>query len=360
MTETVSAIGIDQFQDPDQISGQIFSLWLHRCGVERKLILEELNKFGENIGEIGEKTFKQWTSGGESAKRVSGSSPELRGDRLVALVRWFTREHSHRSRPVMSTAELRQLMTVYPDLPIKNRLQLKRVLHDLEIISGEREANFSFATDWKNHFADWPVFCFVLDSYWTIRASTCYEMALAGYQEDDMKQWSWWHRLTASTKGKTKYQPDSPRYSLRGPYADVYYCQQLERFHQATEPLSISGDPRFAALMDLLQATPRFAEMWDRVACTQEMADSQFTGIPVPFFREDGTLLWMLEVSTQIPNTPGYQLIVWVPLNGDSAEYQAEIRRWADESGRFTRKAYFIEDFKQYFGEKERFALGVE
>jgi hypothetical protein len=359
MTESNSDNGIDQFQDPDMLSGQIFSSWLHRSGVERKLILEELDKFSHNIGDIGEKTFKQWTSNGESAKRVSGSSPELRGDRLIALVKWFTREHLHRSRPVMSTAELRQLMSVYPDLPIKNRLQLKRVLHDLEILSGEREANFSFATDWKNHFADWPVFCFVIDSYWTIRATTCYEMALAGYHEDDMKQWSWWHRLLATRKGKTKYQPDSPRYSLRGPYADVYYCQQLERFHSSTQSFS-KDDQRFAALLKLLMATPRFADMWERATCTKEMTDSQFTGIPVPFFRDDGTLLWMLEVSTQIPNTADYHLIVWVPLNSDSAEYQAEIRRWADESGNFSRKAYYIEDFKQYFGEKECFALGVE
>lgn len=38
-------------------------------------------------------------------------------------------------------------------------------------------------------------------------------------------------------------------------------------------------------------------------------------------FRHNSTLLWMLEVTTIIPNTPDYQLVVWAPLNEESAEY---------------------------------------
>lgn len=354
-----SNIGIEQFQDIDQASGRILAAWFKRSGVERRTILEEIKERDENLGDIGDKSFKQWTSDSESARRISGTTPEIRGDRVVALVRWFFHEHTHRARPVMSTAELRELIQIYHDLPIKNRLQLKRLLHDLEIQTGEREANFSFAKDWKNRFADWPVFCFVLDRYWTVRASTCYEMALAGYKEEDMTQWGWWHRLTASRRGRPKYTPDSPRYSLRGPYAEVYYCQQLERFRAATEPFRLAGDIRYGTLMELLQTTPRFSEMWGRVSCPPDLTANHSMGIPVPFFRQDDTLLWMLEVSTTIPNTPDYQLIVWVPLNEDSAEYQAEIRRWADEPGRYSRKAFFIEDFAVNFSEQQRLALGV-
>lgn len=359
MTINNSNSGIDQFLERDQASGRIFSAWLKRSGVERRTILTEITALNPNIGDIGDKSFKQWTSDSESARRVSGTTPELRGDRVVVLVRWFLNEHLHRARPVMTSNELREVLHLYSDLPIKNRLQLKRLLHDLEIQTGEREANFSFAKDWKNRFVEWPVFCFVLDSYWTVRASTCYEMALAGYKEEDMLQWSWWHRLTATRRGKPKYSQDSPRYPLRGPYADVYYCQQLERFRATTEAFRQAGDARYGTLMELLHATPRFDEMWGRVSCPPDLISNHSMGIPVPFFREDSTLLWMLEVSTMIPNTPDYQLIVWVPLNEDSAEYQAEIRRWADESGRYSRKAYFIEDFAEHFGEKERFALGI-
>jgi hypothetical protein len=359
MSHPLSIFGTDDFQDADRASGRIFAEWLHRCGVERKTILTEFNEFGESIGEIGEKSFKQWTSDGESARRVSGATPELRGDRLIALVRWFIHEHSHRSRPVMTTAELRQLMALYQDLPVKNRLQFRRILHDLELQSGEREANFSFANNWKNRLADWPVFCFVLDRYWTIRASTCYEMALAGYSEEDMQHWSWWHRLTASRAGKPKFSPDSQRYSLRGPYAEVYYRQQIERFRAATDSLANNGDPRYYALLELLDSTTRFHEMW-ALSHTATLNYTQSIGVPVPFFRTDGTLLWMLEVSTMIPSTPDYTLIVWVPLNEDAAEYQGEIRRKADQSGLFSRKAFFIEEFAQNFTAEQRFALGVE
>jgi hypothetical protein len=355
-----SDFGIDQFQDDDRLSGHIFSTWLKRSGVERRTILDELYVSNRQIGIIGDKSFKQWTSDSESAKRVSGTTPEIRGDRVVALVRWFFKEHSHRSRPVMTSKELREIIRIYNDLPIKHRLQLKRLLHDLELQTGEREANFLFARDWKSHFASWPVFCFVLDRYWVVRASTCYEMALVGYQEEDMTHWSWWHRLTASRRGKPKYMPDSPRYPLRGPYAETYYCQQMQRFQAMTEPFRQAGDERFNRLMELLMTTPRFQEMWNKVSCSSNTDVDPFTGIPVPFFRQDDTLLWMLEVSTTIPNTPGYQLIVWVPLNEDSAEYQAEIRRWADESGLYSRKAYFLEDFAHHFSQKERIALGIE
>ncbi len=354
-----SNFGNSEFQDSDRESGRIFGEWLRRCGVDRKTILREMSDYGDSIGEIGEKSFKQWTSDGESARRVSGATPELRGDRLIALLRWFVHEHSHRSRPVMNTGELRQLMALYEDLPVKNRLQFRRILHDLELQSGEREANFSFATDWKNRLADWPVFCFVLDRYWTIRASTCYEMALAGYSEDDMKHWSWWHRLTASRQGKPKFGTNSPRYSLRGPYAEVYYRQQLQRFRSTTEGLQKAGDARYEALLKLLDSTPRFHELW-MLSQESTLAYTQSIGVPVPFFREDGTLLWMLEVSTMIPATPDYTLIVWVPLNEDAAEYQGEIRRKADQSGLFSRKAFFIEEFTQYFSPEQRFALGVE
>jgi hypothetical protein len=350
---------IDQFEEPDQISGSIFFTWLKRSGVERRTIIEEIKILDPNVGDIGDKSFKQWTSEGESAKRVSGITPELRGDRVVAMVRWFIQEHTHRSRPVITNTEMRKLMSIYIDLPIKHRLKLKRLIHDLEIQTGEREANFSFAKDWKSHFADWPVFCFVLDPYWTIRASTCYEMALACYKEEDMMQAGWWHRLTASRQGKAKYLPDSPRYSLRGPYADVYYYQQLKRFRVATEHLQQAGDKRYGLLMNLLRSSQGFEDRWARSFCPPELAASDSMGIPVPFFRQDDTLLWMLEVSTTIPHTPNYQLIVWVPLNEDSAEYQAEIRRWADEPGRFSRKAFFIEDFAHYFNKEERLALDV-
>lgn len=360
MTLLDSSPGNEQFLDDDQLSGHIFATWLKRSGVERRTIQAELAVISNQIGTIGEKSFKQWTTDSESAKRISGTTPEIRGERVVTLVRWFFREHSHRARPVMTSAELREVIRIYHDLPIKHRLQLKRLLHDLELQSGEREANFAFARDWKSHFADWPVFCFVLDRYWVVRASTCYEMALVGYQEEDMTHWSWWHRLTASRRGKPKYLTDSPRYPLRGPYAEVYYCQQLQRFKAMTEPYRQTGDAHYNRLMDLLMTTPRFREMWDRASCSPDMSVDQYTGIPVPFFRYDNTLLWMLELSTTIPNTPGYQLIVWVPLNEDSAEYQAEIRRWADESGLYSRKAYFIEDFAHYFSERERLALGVE
>jgi len=359
MEQSNSNFGNSNFLDENSESGAILYSWLKRSGVERSVILEEITTSNQYIGEIGLKSFKQWTSEGETARRVSGLTPEIRGERIVAIVQWFIREHIHRVNPVLTTSEVRRLIALYQDIPVKNRLQLKRLLHDLEIETGERQPDFSFATDWKNHLASWPAFCFVIDEYWCVRASTSYEMALAGYTEEDMKHWSWWHRLTASKSGKPKFSPNSLRYSLRGPYNLTYYCNQLNQFYHETKELCENQDPRYQALMELLKTTSLFEEMWN---CSLEKLNQyqQPFSLPVPFFRPDGTLLWMLELSTVISNTNNYRLISWMPLNEDSAEYQGEIKRWADKSGKFNQRAYFIEDFAQYFTRKEKFALGLE
>lgn len=359
MDENNSKIGTTYFLDENQESGTILSQWLRRSRVDRKMILTEIMRLNPDTGSIGEKSFKQWTSEGETARRVSGGNLELRGERLVGIVQWFLNEHTHRLQPVLQTNELRRIIELYPELPVKNRLQLKRLLHDLELREGERVADFSFATDWKSHFASWPVFCFVIDEYYCVRASTSYEMALAGYTEEDMKHWSWWHRLTASRSGQPKYSPHSPRYSLRGPYNLNYYHVQLNQFYRDTESFRINHDLRYEKLIALLRTTERFNDMWKTSLGTKEELQQPF-GLPVPFFRQDGTLLWMLELSTIIPNTKNYRLITWMPLNEDSAEYQGEIRRWADNCEKFSRRAYFIEDFSQNFTKEQKFALGIQ
>ncbi|HHX09184.1 MAG TPA: hypothetical protein GX730_07150 [Chloroflexi bacterium] len=359
MEDQSSINGKIEFLDENQESGVVLSKWLKRTGMDQKMVISELMRMNHLVGDIGEKSFKQWTSEGESAKRVSGSSVEIRGERIVTLVEWFFKEHSHRVQPVLNSSELRQLLDLYTDIPVKNRLQLKRLLHDLEIQEGERVADFSFAKDWKSHFASWPVFCFVIDDYYCVRASTSYEMAMAGYTEDDMKHWTWWNRLTASRKGMPKYSLKSPRYSLRGPYSKSYYQMQLNQFYRDTQNFRNNKDLRYEKLMNLLRTTEGFNEMW-KSSLEDEQEYQQPFGFPVPFFRQDGTLLWMLELYTIIPHTNNYRLVTWMPLNEDSAEYQGEIRRWADSCDKFSRRAYFIEDFANNFTQEQRFALGVD
>ncbi|HOG46218.1 MAG TPA: hypothetical protein PLJ35_12245 [Anaerolineae bacterium] len=351
--------GIGQFQDVDRQSGSILSRWLQRSGVESRVVVDEMQRLGIDTEGIGLKTFRQWTSDGESARRVSGSTNQVRSNRLVALVRWFLRENRHRVRPIVRTAELRQLIALYRDISVKNRLQLQSMLHDLEIETREREPTLTFADDWKKRLAEWPVFSFVMDRYWCVQATTSYEMALVGYEESEAANWTWWHRLTASKSGKPKYQPDSLMRSLRGPYADSYYCQQMARFKASTQALMEQSDPRYQALIELLHQTPGFSAMWQRCATPAETAGGHSVGIPVPFFRPDGTLLWMLEVSVLVSGTDQYQMILWHPLNGDSAEYLAEIRRDADTKTDYQRSVYFIEDYADHFTPKQRLALGL-
>ncbi len=348
-----------QFHDEDQKSGEILANWVSRCGMHRKVIMDEINAQIHDGNPIGSKTFQQWTTAGESGKRISGQTPEMQGERVVAVIRWFYNEHLHRAKTVIETTELRELNHLYQDIPIKNRLQLRRILHDLELSFGERTNNFAPVSDWRKCFKDWPIFGFVMDEFWTIRVTSHYELALVGFQEEDLKSWGCWHRLTASIAGKSKYTPGSQMSSLRGPYADNYYSRQMCRFRSATDKFIGKNNPRFEQMMQVLNETPRFQEKYESCGQTDPQQSSYSDGIPIPFFRQDQTLLWMLEVSAPMRDSQNHQLILWSPMTEDSDLYLAEIRRQIDVSGLFSKKAFFIEDYAQYFNERQRLALGV-
>ena len=110
MEDQSSINGKIEFLDENQESGVVLSKWLKRTGMDQKMVISELMRMNHLVGDIGEKAFKHWTSEGESAKRVSGSSMQIRGDRIVTLVEWFIKEHSHRVLPVLNSSELRQLL----------------------------------------------------------------------------------------------------------------------------------------------------------------------------------------------------------------------------------------------------------
>ncbi|MEA4811002.1 MAG: hypothetical protein VB108_00340 [Anaerolineaceae bacterium] len=355
MAKSISNIGTN---DPAQLSADILSGWVKRAGVERETILAEINLLDPEAGLISDKSFRQWSTTGNFARSISGYSPEIKGARVVSIVQWFLKEEQHRLRPIILSDEMRKIIGLYQDIPVKNRLQLKALMHDLEIRNHERSSDFSFAKNWRTHFSDWPAFCFVIDPYWCIRATTRYEMALAGYSEDDMRDWGWWHRLLGSKAGKPKYLASSSRHSLRGPYADTYYQMQLNQFWNESADLREKKDPRYQTLISLLESDERFREMEKQISSTSASNQNIF-GLPIPFFRKDRTLLWMMELRTAIPQTPGYRLISWMPLNEDSAEYAGEIRRMADESRLFSSHAYFLEDFAQHFSPVQKFALGL-
>lgn len=349
----------DCFQSADQKSGQILSSWLERSGVDRKKILEEIHYANRNLDAFGHKSFQQWTTYGASSHRISGHSAEILGARLIAIVNWFVKEHFHRSKTVVRLEELEQLRCIYPDISTKSKLQLARIINCFDLKSNPRSLDDYFISDWRKSLERWPSFAFVTDQYWCIRATSHYEMALVGHTEEDMANWGWWHRLISTRNGKSKFEKNSAMRTLRGPYADAYYRWQMMRFIADTKKFRKNNNLRYNHLMDLLNQTPRFEQIWQECSEHNERLISGQVSIPVPFYRSDGTLLWMLEVSSLIPDTDNYRLILWTPLNAIADEYLAEIRKWADEPGRFSKKAYFLRDYQHFFTEEQKLALGL-
>ena len=347
------------FHDANQESGYILSTWIQRSGVDKSRFLKELLIKNKHLEPIGYKSLQQWTSWGESSRRISGQTPGVIGDRLVAIVNWFVREHFHRAQTVVEIDELQRISALYRDIPVKSRLQINRILHCFTLEVDPRPLDDYFSGDWRRSLEKWPAFAFVTDRYWCVRASSHYEMALVGHKEGDLTTWGWWHRLVSTQKGKDKFDNASSMRSLRGPYADAYYRWQMLRFIADTEDFRLNNDQRYNRVMNLLHQTTGFTSIWNECSDVNQKLLSGQVSIPVPFFREEGTLLWMLEVISIIPDTDNFRLILWTPLNASSDEYLAEIRRWADEPGRFTRKAFFVEDYQQHFSDEEKAALGL-
>lgn len=360
MASQDSKNGIVRFQDPDRESGHILSLWLERSGVKSSTVAQEMANLGSGIEPIGTKTLQQWTSDIISSKLISGPTPEIRGCRVVAMVRWFVREHEHRIQPVIFLDELRRFIGLYLDIPVKNRLQLRRILHEFEIQVKVRDPNSLFkGGDWREQYADWPVFGIVVDELWCLHATNVCDLELVCLREEDTKYWDWWHRLAVRVGRTTKFATGSPFYPLRGPYANLYHKYQMNRFRRIVESPEMRENPRCQTLIRLLMQSDGFKDIWEK--CEQDSSElpTRSVGVPIPFFRPDGTLLWMFEVSAVIPSAQNLRLIVWSPVDENTSEYLAEIRRQANESGKYSRRTLFIEDYAQYFSAEERFALGV-
>ena len=355
----VNATKKDFFLQEEEISGEIFNTWLNKCGISRTLALDEINQSSKLCEKIGMKTFQQWTSANESAKKISAKQEEESGNRVVAIVEWFFNEHLHRKNGFMLTTELAKIIEIYRDIPVTNRLQLNRILHDLKIANNEIETKLPINSDWRKQLCEEPVCAFVMDKYWCLRATTHYELGFAGYTESDLKNWGCWQRLNSSMGGIPKHLQNSPMSKTRGPYAQEYYIKQMIRFRFSISDLLSREDERLDTIMELLNEIPDFNKIWDLSIQQEHEHLSNSFGFPVPFFRKDGTLLWMMEFSTPISNTDGFQLISWTPINRDSSIYLADLTKSIDESGEFSKQCFFVEDYAEYFTEKQCKALGI-
>ena len=351
--------GNRQFLEKDQISGEIFYQWLSASGVSRKVALDEINQSDLLSEKIGEKTFQQWTSANESAKIIGAKTSAETGARVVAIVRWFIKEHLHRRSCFIRTEDLEEIARIYDDIPVKNRLQLNRMLHDLKVANGELETKLPINPDWRNQLTQQPLCAFVMDRYWCLRATTHYELGFAGFEEKDVHDWGCWHRLAASVSGVPKHSQGSPMSRTRGPYANEYYVKQITRFRHSVADLLEQKDERLMTILELLNQTPEFKKNWELSEQFEKQHLSSSIGFPVPFFRKDGTLIWMMELSTVIANTNGFRLIIWTPLSRDTSMYLADLLKTLDESRAFSRTCYFVEDYADHWTAQQRKALGV-
>jgi hypothetical protein len=341
---------------PDQESANLLGLWRNRAGVEREKMRLDINR--QLHHEVNDDTFKTWFTN----KRVSARSRDALGERVVALVNWFVKRHmfevSHYQTVVVTSDELETFLRLYPEISPMHQLQVRRRIYELNPMPAEELQRIFLPNNWQEQFRKWQIFALVMDRYWCVRAYTRYSLELAGFRPADAVNWHWWQRLALGVGGRTKFEGQSSMLSLRGPFADTYYLNQLIRFR--TDTAELVETKRYQALMHLLQHTTGFMDRWLSVeqALTAGRAPLQ-TPIPVPFFRADGTAIWMLEVSAAIPDT-ALTLIVRLETDAVTSEYVAGLRHRTDSSTHYDRDAYFIEDFAHHFTPEQRFALGVD
>lgn len=344
------------FDDPDGQSTSMLSTWLDRAGMKQAFVYQELRERKELDAKASDRTFGKWFS----STKIAADDEEMRGDRVVAVARFFVRENGNRYQPVVLPQELETLLALYPELSARHKLQIKKLIYDLQTANGISYDDLFSSKSWREQFAEWTTFAFVVDKFFVIRAYSKYSMELAGLQEERAKYWYWWHRLASGDRKESKYSGQNSLTSLRGNYATVYYTQQMQRFMASTRELNPQEQARYDTLLKLLHKTTGFTDLWQQAEIKVEQGEQLPHFIPVPFFLSDQTLLWMLEVGAPIPNTDGFLFTVRIENDPITAEYLADIRRKADEPGRYSRAAYFIEDYADQFTPEQKLAMGVE
>jgi hypothetical protein len=340
----------------DKRSSQLLSLWLTRTrfpveGLRQKMIEDKLLD-----SNIKRPNFSLWF--GKS--RVTGQNSDDVGKRVVAIVEAIANFRRVSTVPIILPNELEEFITFYSDIPAKYRLQLRRLLHELQKESGQNYTDFFLSKDWRTQFSDWAIFGLVVDRLACIHAYSRYIMELAGLKEEDAKHWYWWHRLTLGTPDNRRGQHSL--FALRGVYADEYYTQQMLRFLYTAHEHKLNETKRYETLIGLLNdidRTGQFKRLWNQSKAMFDAKTPMLPQIPVPFFRPDKTFLWMLEVSAPIPQTD-FELTARLATDDVESEYLADFRRQADEVHRGKSNALFIEDFAHHFSHDEKIALGLE
>jgi hypothetical protein len=333
-----------------QRSAFLLHEWSQRCAPDRDMIFKELTDNGGFVEVIGRKNFDGWFRD----KRITARTREILGTRVVELVKWFLRENT--IRKVIFPQELEAFISLYPELLPVDHLRLQRLLFELKFSQGNVEKHPYANKNWKDLFSEWTTFGFVRDRYWCVQACSKYILELTGLHERDAERWHWWQQLALGTRLTS--EQTNPFLSLRGVYADEYYFQQTLLFRWSFGDEG-KDDERYQRLITLLHSTLQFTQRWERVEEAFYDGVRPLTLLPVPFFRSDGTMLWMLEVSAPLDETEGYQFVARLATDAVTSEYLADVRRRADEEGRYKQNAYFIEDFAHNFAPEERFALGV-
>jgi hypothetical protein len=343
-----------------QRSAELLAIWVNRIGIPievlRKLMIEE-NELDERVSE---RNFNHWFRASQVTAKNSNSDEV--GRRVVAIVEFIAKYRKVSKRIIIQANELEEFIDLYSFLPAVYRLQLRRLLYELQKELGQKYVDMFSARDWRNQFKEWKTFAFVMDRSYCIRAYSRYTMELAGLEEEQATNWHWWHRLAVGVRGRSNTSRENTLLSLRGVYADDYYTQHILRFLINAREYNLHETKRYKTLIGLLHEydlTGEFKRLWNQATLLLQAGKQPLAQIPVPFFRPDKTLLWMLEVSAPIPQTD-LALIARLATDDVESEYLADIRRQADIEYKGKNKALFIEDFAHHFSHDEKIALGLE
>jgi hypothetical protein len=209
-------------------SADLLATWANRTGLNLEFMRREMVESRELDADVSERMFNHWFS--DSRVTAKKSDRKLVGERVVAIVEYLARNRQVRVNPIILPAELEEFIGLYTFLPAEYRLQLRRLLYEIQVEFGQKYTDVFSAKDWRKLFTEWNAFAFVTDQFYCIRAYSRYNMELAGLKEEDAKNWYWWQRLALGARGKSKFAGQNTLFSLRGVYADEYYTQQMLRF----------------------------------------------------------------------------------------------------------------------------------
>lgn len=114
----------------DRRSAELLATWVSRIGIPIEVLRQLMIEEKELDGQVSERNFNHWFR--TSQVTAKNSNSEEVGKQVVAIVEFIAKYRKVSKRIIVDVQELEEFIDLYSFLPATYRLQLRRLLYELQ------------------------------------------------------------------------------------------------------------------------------------------------------------------------------------------------------------------------------------